>query len=252
MSDSRDREEESASASDIDAVRILYEEGPCLAVFKPGGLLTQAPPGIDSLELQVARILRDREGTKGGLYLAAAHRIDRPASGVVLMGRHRRAVRRLADQFAGRMVEKEYWAILEGRLAAPSGRWRDWVAKRPNEAHVDVLSQREPRAKRAEATYRTLSVTERFTWVAIDLETGRTHQIRVQAASRGAPVLGDHQYGASSGFGPEVSDARQRWIALHARRLVFRHPMTRNLVEIVAPLPSPWRHFDPAGDGAVE
>ncbi len=95
-------------------------------------------------------------------------------------------------------------------------------------------------------------MTDRFTWVAIDLETGRTHQIRVQAASRGAPVLGDHQYGASSSFGPEVSDARQRWIALHARRLVFRHPMTRNLVEVVAPLPSPWRHFDPAGDGAVE
>ncbi|MEM9660622.1 MAG: hypothetical protein AAF961_19830, partial [Planctomycetota bacterium] len=78
------------------------------------------------------------------------------------------------------------------------------------------------------------------TWLEIELETGRTHQIRVQAASRGHPVVGDSQYGSSATFGPDRLELRDRPIALHARRLGFRHPMTGDSVAVTAPLPHPW------------
>jgi 23S rRNA pseudouridine1911/1915/1917 synthase len=80
----------------------------------------------------------------------------------------------------------------------------------------------------------------RGTWLEIDLETGRTHQIRLQAASRGHPILGDVLYCASTWFGPRFEDERLRRIALHGRSLMFRHPMTREVVSITAPLPDDW------------
>ncbi len=236
--------------TDPPVVSVLYESGPCLAVLKPGGLLTQAPRGIPSLEERVRSFLRRREGKKGGLYLGVPHRLDRPASGVVVMARHQRATRRLAEQFAGRMVTKKYWAILEGELASPSGRWRDYLAKRPDQAHVDVVESHTPGAKEARLGYRVISAAGGFTWVEIELETGRTHQIRVQASARGAPIVGDEQYGARTRFGRPVNDPRARLIALHGRSIRFKHPMTREWVVVEAPLPDAWASFDPSRGAA--
>ena len=94
---------------------ILYEEGPCLVVVKPGGVATQAPPGIDSLEVRVKEFLRVRDSKAGNVYLGVPHRLDRPVSGVMVLARHVRAARRLSDQFEARTVRKTYWAVVEGR-----------------------------------------------------------------------------------------------------------------------------------------
>lgn len=220
---------------------ILYESGPCLVVAKPGGVLTQAPPGIDCLEVRVREFLKRREGKTGNIYLAVLHRLDRPVSGALLLARHVRAARRIAEQFEGRTVRKLYWAVVEGAVEPQQDKWTDRLRKVPGEARAEVVPDDHPEGRLAVLRYRTLARLDAGrTWLEIELETGRTHQIRVQCASRGYRVLGDAQYGATSTFGPQTDDRRERWIALHARGLEFRHPMTREPVRVVAPLPETW------------
>jgi 23S rRNA pseudouridine1911/1915/1917 synthase len=224
---------------DID---LLYEQGPCLAINKPGGVLTQAVPGVDSLEVRLKEFLRQRSGKVGGdLYLGVPHRLDRPVSGAILFTRHVRATRRLAEQFEGRMVRKLYWALVEGVVPDERGTWRDFMRKIPDQPRAEIVDRQHPQARLAVLHYRVRQQLDGATWLEIELETGRMHQIRVQAGARGLPVVGDWQYGARSMFGPPVDDWRERWIALHARMLCFRHPMTRQDVQVVAPLPAAWQ-----------
>lgn len=227
----------------IPPFEILYEEGPCLAVVKPPGLLTQAPPQIDSIERRIKEFLRVRDEKPGRVYLGVPHRLDRPVSGVMVFGKHVRAARRLSEQFARRLVRKTYWAFVEGCPEEASGVWRDFVRKVPDEARAEVVPATHPDARSAVLNYRTLASTPEGSWLEIELETGRTHQIRLQAASRGMPVFGDRQYGSRHDFGPAVENDRDRVIALHARTLAFRHPMTQAPVELTAPLADLWREL---------
>lgn len=223
---------------------ILYELGPCLAVNKPSGLLTQAPPHIDSLEVRIKDFLRHRDQKPGRVYLGVPHRLDRPVSGAMVFAKHARAARRLSEQFQGRLVQKHYWALLEGRLESESGQWYDYIRKIPNEARGELVDQHHPDAKAAILNVEIIQHLDHCTWVRLRPETGRTHQIRVQAAARHHPVLGDSLYGATQSFGPAREDIRDRAIALHARRLIFHHPMTREAVNIEAPLPQYWPSLD--------
>jgi len=219
---------------------VLYELHPCLVVAKPPGLLTQAPPGIDSLEVRIKDFLRSRDDEPGDVYLGVPHRIDRPASGAMVFGRNRRATRRLAEQFEHRLVKKIYWACVEGQVTPLAGAWRDFLRKVPGQPRAEVVPPDHPHAQVAVLQYRVLETSAWGSWLRIELETGRTHQIRVQAASRGHPVLGDAQYGAVLPFGVQHEDTRLRAIALHARTLEFRHPKTRGPVSTTAPLPADW------------
>ena len=220
---------------------ILYDQPPCLVVMKPGGVLTQAPREIDSLEVRVRNYLREHEQREGKFYLAMIHRLDRPVSGALLIARNVRAAQRLGQQFEDRLVRKMYWAWLEGGPEEQEGTWIDYVRKVPNEPRAEVVAFSRPDARRAVLRYRILKRTAAAALAEIELETGRMHQIRLQAASRGFPVAGDAQYGGQLAFGPQTEDPRARWIALHGRRLEFRHPMTGEPVDVEAPLPEPWQ-----------
>lgn len=220
---------------------ILYEHGPCLVVNKPPGLLTQAPPGIDSLELRIKRFLKEREQKPGGVYLGVPHRLDRPVSGVIVLAKHVRAARRLSEQFEARTVRKTYWALVEGNLAEDAGPWTDQLKKLENEPRAIVVDASDPEGRTAVLHYRVLQRLSTATLLEIELETGRMHQIRVQCASRGHPLLGDDHYGAVQPFGPPSIDPRERLIALHARTLGFRHPMTDEPLCISAPLTAWWK-----------
>jgi len=221
---------------------ILYDNGPCLVVNKAAGILTQAPAGIDSLEVQVKAFYREREQKEGNIYLGLPHRLDRPVSGAIVFARHIRAAQRLSTQFENRTVTKVYWAVVEGNVQPDEGTWTDCLHKRHGMAQSIVVPEGDPRGKLAVMRYRVLERMDGLsTWLEVELETGRTHQIRVQSASRGHPVVGDTQYGSAIPFGEQFDDERLRAIALHARQLGFNHPMTSEPVDVIAPLPSAWK-----------
>lgn len=215
-----------------------------VAINKPGGVLTQAPPGIDSIELRVFRWREEQAGgsTASGPYVGVPHRLDRPVSGVILLGLSRNMTRKLAELFQRREVTKHYWAVVEGEVAGEAGTWSDFMRKIPDEARSEVVPADHPEAQLAVLNYRVLGRSSGRTWLRIELETGRTHQIRLQCSSRGYPIWGDELYGARTPFGPQTADLRERWIGLHARRLSFREPggQAGAMVTLVAPLFTPW------------
>jgi 23S rRNA pseudouridine1911/1915/1917 synthase len=228
------------------SLEILYDEGPCLVVNKPPGVLTQAPAGIDSMEVRVKEFYREREEKEGNIYLGLPHRLDRPVSGAIVFARHVRAAQRLSTQFENRTVTKVYWAIVEGGVESDEGTWTDYLHKRHGMSQSIVVSEGDPRGKIAIMRYRVLGRIDSVgTWLEVELETGRTHQIRVQCASRGHAVLGDSQYGAMVPFGKQFEDERRRAIALHARQLGFNHPMTNEPVDVIAPLSAAWEAILP-------
>jgi 23S rRNA pseudouridine1911/1915/1917 synthase len=223
-------------------LEVLYDDGPCLVINKRSGVLTQAPAGIDSLELQVKQFFREREGkpADANVYLGLPHRLDRPVSGAIVFARHIRAAQRLSAQFENRTINKSYWAFVEGIVTPDEGTWTDYLHKRHGMAQTEVVEADHPAAKHAVLHYRVMWQGPTGAWLEIELETGRTHQIRIQSSSRGYPVFGDSQYGSTQPFGEPGLDEREKPIALHARQLGFRHPMNNEPVDILAPLPAAW------------
>ena len=210
---------------------------------KPGGLLTQGPPGIDSLELRTKQFLKVRDQKPGKVYLGVPHRLDRPVSGAIAVVKNIRAAKRLSEQLQARSVMKKYWTVVAGKLEQKSGTWSDWMRKIPDEARSEIVPPDHPEAKLAVLHYDVLARSESSTLVEIELETGRTHQIRLQCSSRGLPILGDELYHSRIPFGPPTDDLRKRWIALHARRLAFVHPISQDPVDQTAPVPEYWQCF---------
>jgi 23S rRNA pseudouridine1911/1915/1917 synthase len=220
---------------------ILFEDYHVVAVNKPAPLLTQAPEGIPSLEAMVKAYIKAKYAKPGGVYLGIPHRLDRPVSGVVVFARNTKAAQRVHAQFQAHAVRKTYWAAVEGDVAPDAGTWEDWVRKIPEEARVVKAEPGEPYAKQATLDYR---IVQRLpgggTLLELSPRTGRMHQLRVQAAWRGHPVLGDVMYGGTRPFGPAWENPRDKVIALHARRLELDHPFTRERLAIEAPPPAYW------------
>jgi 23S rRNA pseudouridine1911/1915/1917 synthase len=228
----------------LDPAHILFEDNHCLAVAKPAPLLTQAPPGVPSLEAWVKAYLKERYHKPGNVYLGIPHRLDRPVSGVVLFARNTKAARRLAEQFHSRQVRKLYWALVErgvdGSLPSEEGIWEDWLLKIKDEARAERVEPGTPGAKPARLLFRRLRVTESEVQLELEPETGRMHQLRLQSAVRGWPVRGDVLYGGRLPFGPAPELPRERVIALHARSLTFLHPLRFEPLTVVAPTPMTW------------
>src|SRR5438270_4706421 len=242
----------SDSGSPID---ILCEDGPVLAINKPAGLLTLgAVPGVPTLERQVKKFLKEKYQKPGNVYLGIPHRLDRPVSGVVVFARNSKAAARLAEQFRERQVRKIYWALVEGAPDPPDGDLVDWLLKEPDQAQVKIVPPDTQGAREARLRYRKLPTTLEIQdpnsaiagdwgerpplappceggerrWALLEIEplTGRTHQIRVQLAARGWPIVGDMVYGATTRLtAAAAADPRDEPIALHARSLTILHPI---------------------------
>jgi len=229
---------------------ILYEEGPCLAINKPAGLLTQAPRWVDSLERRIKKYLCETEGRPENGYLGIPHRLDRPVSGVILFGKHSRAAHRLSKQFEKREVQKRYWAVVAGIVEPQTCTWIDFMRKIPDVPRGEIVPEDHPDARKGVLHYTVLQSLSyqntSATLLEIELETGRMHQIRLQSSIRNFPILGDAMYGSTIPFGEQFEDERCRSIALHAVSISFCDPMTRKPVTLCAPLPEPWKHFTPS------
>ncbi len=263
----------STADSNAFGFEILYRHAECIVVNKPSGLLTQSPPGIDSLENRIKQFLSaERKTDVEHIYLGIPHRLDRPASGAMIFALRKRTARKLSKQFERHQIKKTYWACTIGEVRPPAGIWEDFIRKLPGIAESEIVADDHPEGQRARLRYRTLAARPDLSWLEIQLETGRTHQIRVQAAWRGYPLLGDKQYGAVLPFGKVTDDPRERAIALHARRIQFRDPGLKQdadnaaihqtstgadsqpseetcwkidgeLVTVTAPPPEPWREL---------
>lgn len=224
---------------------IILEDGAVLVLNKPGGLLTQSPPNIDSLEARMKRFLKIRDEKPGKVYLGVPHRLDRPVSGVIVVVKNVRAASRISEQLRERTVTKTYWAMVNGVPETESGTWTDWMRKIPDEAKSEIVDEDHEDAKQAVLRFRLLAKDEQAnaSLIEIELETGRTHQIRLQCATRDLPIIGDELYKSTKRFGPETMDMRKRWIALHARRLAFTHPISKEPVDVTAELPEHWKPY---------
>ena len=212
---------------------VLYEDNHLLAVNKPALLPTMGVAADEPSLLAVAKeYIRRKYGKPGEVYLGIVSRLDAPVTGVVLIARTSKAAARLSEMFRERHVEKTYWALVEGRVEPASGTLVHYLRKdeRHRKMHVTIAGAAD--AQRAELNYRVLKSVKGNTLVEVELLTGRKHQIRVQLADAGWPVVGDRKYGSRRAF--------PNGIALHSRRLKFNHPVQKVPVEIEAPLPPAW------------
>jgi 23S rRNA pseudouridine1911/1915/1917 synthase len=231
---------------------ILKEDEAILAVAKPAGIATQAPPGIDCLEARIKRYLAGPVGDPQAIYLGIPHRLDRPASGAIVFAKTRRAARQLSRQFERRVVKKLYWACVERIVEPLEGTWTDYLHKVYGQPRTAVVDAQHPSGQEAILNYRTLGFHGGGSWLEIELQTGRTHQIRVQASTRGFPLLGDSHYGSRIPFGVQYDDERLRAIALHARTLEFLHPTSREKIVVEAAIGEAWRELELQPRGEAE
>ena len=237
---------------------IVHEDPHCLVVVKPPGQFTQgtwAPDGEITLETAVRQYLDPVD--PASVYLGIVHRLDRPTSGLLIWAKTPKAARRLSSQFERRRVVKEYWAIIESGESTPERdagdlTWTDWLTRADAKGIVRSVVPGAPvcaRRSRLSDSNRLIGSPGVLFWLRLWPKTGRTHQLRVQAARRGWPILGDSAYGSTKPSpGPDA-------IALHARALSLNHPITGSPMTLVAQLPRSWAesgiHLPEKADGAT-
>ena len=218
---------------------VLYEDNHIIAVNKTCNEIVQGDKTGDTpLSETVKAYIKAKYNKPGEVFLGVPHRLDRPTSGVVLFARTSKALTRLNEMFREKSaIEKTYWAIVQGCPKQPEARLENCLIR--NEAQNKSYIVKSPSLsgegrgeapKQAVLTYKTLARGEHYTLLEINLETGRHHQIRCQLAAIGCPVKGDLKYGAKRS-NPDGG------ICLHARRIEFIHPVSKQPICITAPLP---------------
>lgn len=218
------------SALNIES-QILYEDNHLLIINKKVGQLVQGDKtGDESLLESIKNFIKVRDNKPGNVFLGLVHRIDRPTSGLVIYAKTSKALTRLTQMVKNREIKKTYWAVVAKEMIAPSQRLVHYLKKNEKNNKAIVYPRPTDGAKEAILTYQTIKALDNYLLLEIDLETGRHHQIRTQLSKIGASIKGDLKYG-SPRSNPDGG------IHLHARRLEFIHPVTKENIELVAPVP---------------
>ena len=213
-------------------LEVIYCDNHILALNKPAGILIQGDKTGDPSLLEYAKAyIKDRYSKPGNVYLGLVHRLDRPVSGGVVFARTSKSASRLSGQFKERSTEKIYTAIVEGEVPV-EGDWLDSIARRGVTSYIAKGGE----GSRADLHFSRLNYKDGFSLVRIRLGTGRHHQIRIQFASRGYPIVGDFRYGSTIKFG-------ERAIALHSSSLSIVHPTTKEKMIFTARPESLWREY---------
>ncbi|MEM8524254.1 MAG: RNA pseudouridine synthase [Bacteroidota bacterium] len=210
---------------------VLYKNNQLIAFNKSATIPVQPDKTKDKSLLALAEIYAKSK-------VQLLHRIDRPASGVVLFSKTQRATKSLNQQFQDQTIQKTYLAVVKNKPTEPQGTLIHYLKKLSKSKKSVAVEKEEAGAKRAELDYRILASSEQYHLLEIELKTGRFHQIRAQLAAIDCPIKGDVKYG----FRRSNND---RSIHLHAWKMTFRHPVTNQLEEVIAPLPEDnlWQAF---------
>lgn len=229
--------------STVGDVSILFEDADLIVLVKPAGLPTaNAPRGAESLHA----LLKTRLGQAA--FVGVVSRLDAPVSGIVVLAKSPAAAGELAGQFRDRSVEKAYSAVVAGRFPAPLGSWIDWrdaISRREGELKSQLHAAAAAREggdevpKAAHVRARVVARAGEVSLVELEPSTGRRHQLRLQLASRGCPIVGDRLYGSRLPF-------RAGGIALHAERLAFHHPGTGDRLAFSVSCRERWKESFPS------
>ena len=225
-------------------MRVLYEDNHLIIVNKaPGEIVQGDKTGDVPLSELVKQYVKEKYAKPGAVFLGVVHRLDRPVSGVVVFARTSKALARLNAMFREGRVRKTYHAITSARPPEDEATLVHWLVRNERQNKSYAYAREKPGAKRAVLDYRLVGRSERYALLAVQLHTGRHHQIRCQLAAIGCPIRGDLKYGAPRS-NPDGS------ICLHARSVEFEHPVTHATVRAVAPLPAlpPWPAFAAMAD----
>ncbi len=215
-------------------MRILYEDNHLLAVEKPPGLPTMGTErGTETLLDRAKAYIAAKYQKPGNVYLGIVSRLDAPVTGIVLMARTSKAAARLTEAFRTRVVEKTYLAIVEGQPPEEDDTIQHFLRHDERHRKVHVTSAGAEGAQLAVLSYKLQGSSAGLSLLEVKLQTGRKHQIRVQLAKLGCPVLGDQKYGARQKF--------SAGIALHAWRLALEHPVQHTPLSLECTPPASWR-----------
>lgn len=219
---------------------VLFEDNHVVVAIKPPNLLTQADDtGDENLLDQVKNYIKEKYEKPGEAFIGLVHRMDRPVGGLLCFARTSKAAARLSEQVRVHELNRQYVCIVEGE-APDQFTYVDYLAKDVEKNMVTVVPayrKIETGAKEAILHGRTIARRDGLSLVAIQLETGRAHQIRVQMQHAGFPLWGDNRYG---------NGKRGQQIALWGFRLSFAHPITKEQMLFIAPTPEekPWLWFE--------
>jgi 23S rRNA pseudouridine1911/1915/1917 synthase len=220
-------------------IPVLFEDNHLLIVNKPAGVLVQGDATGDTPLVEWGKdYIKQKYRKPGAVFLGVVHRLDRPVSGIVVMARTSKALERMNALFQQREMTKTYWAVVSKMPQQKSGTLIHWLRKDEVKNKTTAFPSERSDAQRSELRYRWLQTYNNFHLIEVTPITGRPHQIRVQLASMGCPIIGDLKYG----FPSPLSDAS---IALHARQLSFQHPVRKEMIVLEAPLPENdvWKYF---------
>lgn len=211
---------------------VVYEDNHIIIVNKTASEIVQGDKTGDvPLSETVKQYLKEKYAKPGNVFIGVTHRLDRPVSGLVVFAKTSKALERLNAMFRNSEVKKTYWAIVKNRPPQEEGELVHYLVRNEQQNKSYAYDHERPGSKRAVLHYRLIAASQNYYLLEVDLQTGRHHQIRCQLAKMGCPIKGDLKYGFPRS-NPDGS------ICLHARSVRFVHPVSKETVEVEAPLPA--------------
>jgi len=220
-------------------VHIIYEDNHLLVVEKPVNVLSQEDETNDKDMLTILKeYIKEKYNKPGNVYLGLVHRLDRPVGGVMIFAKTSKAASRLSEQVRNKTFKKTYFAVIHGNMNKKDT-LKDYLYKDSKTNIVNVVKKGYPNSKDAELDYEILDAEDNLSLVKINLKTGRSHQIRVQFASRGHTLYGDQKYGKS------MNKVGQQ-IALWSNSIEIVHPISKEkqIFKSIPPDKYPWNLFN--------